>query len=84
MARSKTIGNGYALTAVLGNESVMKNAENCFISSTFGQAHRICAALKTIEVMERDDPFPSIQAMVKKLKISDAGKEIWPRNFCSR
>ena len=65
----KTIGNGYALTAVLGNESVMKNAENCFISSTFW-TERIgfCAALKTIEVMERDDPFPSIQAMGKKIK----------------
>ena len=49
----KTIGNGYALTAVVGRKSVMESAQNTFISSTFW-TERIgpTAALKTLEVME--------------------------------
>ena len=31
----KTIGNGYALTAVLGKRSIMESAQSTFISSTF-------------------------------------------------
>lgn len=50
----KTIGNGYALTAVVGRRSVMEAAQKTFISSTFW-TERIgpAAALKTLEVMER-------------------------------
>ena len=50
----KTIGNGYALTAVVGKRSVMSSAESTFVSSTFW-TERIgpTAALKTLEVMER-------------------------------
>lgn len=50
----KTIGNGYALTAVVGKRSVMEAAQKTFISSTFW-TERIgpTAALKTLEVMER-------------------------------
>lgn len=50
----KTIGNGYALTAVVGKKSVMEAAQKTFISSTFW-TERIgpTAALKTLEVMER-------------------------------
>ena len=49
----KTIGNGYALTAVVGKKSVMEAAQKTFISSTFW-TERIgpTAALKTLEVME--------------------------------
>jgi glutamate-1-semialdehyde 2,1-aminomutase len=49
----KTIGNGYALTAVVGIKSVMEAAQTTFISSTFW-TERIgpSAALKTLEVME--------------------------------
>jgi glutamate-1-semialdehyde 2,1-aminomutase len=49
----KTIGNGYALTAVVGVEEVMKSVEDTFISSTFW-TERIgpTAALKTLEVMK--------------------------------
>ena len=49
----KTIGNGYALTAIVGKESVMKSAQDTFISSTFW-TERIgpTAALKTLEVMQ--------------------------------
>src|SRR5690606_3737171 len=48
----KTIGNGYALTAVVGKREVMESAQTSFISSTFW-TERIgpTAALKTLEVM---------------------------------
>ena len=50
----KALGNGYAITAVIGRRSVMDSAQSTFISSTFW-TERIgpSAALKTLEVMER-------------------------------
>ncbi len=50
----KTIGNGYALTAIVGRKSVMEAAQTTFISSTFW-TERIgpTAALATLKVMER-------------------------------
>ena len=50
----KAMGNGYALTAIIGRRSVMEAAQSTFISSTFW-TERIgpTAALKTLEVMER-------------------------------
>ena len=50
----KTIGNGYALTAVVGKKAIMSSVESTFISSTFW-TERIgpTAALKTLEVMEK-------------------------------
>jgi glutamate-1-semialdehyde 2,1-aminomutase len=50
----KALGNGYAITAVIGKRSVMEAAQTTFISSTFW-TERIgpAAALKTLEVMER-------------------------------
>lgn len=57
----KTIGNGYALTAVVGKRSVMEAAQKTFISSTFW-TERIgpTAALKTLEVMERVESWKTI------------------------
>jgi len=49
----KTIGNGYAVTAVIGTKDVMEHAQRTFISSTFWtEKIGSVAALKTIEVME--------------------------------
>jgi len=50
----KTIGNGYALTAVVGKREIMEAAQKTFISSTFW-TERIgpTAALKTLEVMQK-------------------------------
>jgi len=50
----KTLGNGYAINAVIGRREVMEAAQSTFISSTFW-TERIgpSAALKTLEVMER-------------------------------
>lgn len=51
---SKALGNGYAISAVIGRRSVMEAGQKTFISSTFW-TERIgpAAALKTLEVMER-------------------------------
>ena len=48
----KALGNGYAITAVIGRRAVMEAAQSTFISSTFW-TERIgpTAALKTLEVM---------------------------------
>jgi glutamate-1-semialdehyde 2,1-aminomutase len=50
----KALGNGYAITAVIGRRDVMEAAQQTFISSTFW-TERIgpAAALATLEVMER-------------------------------
>ncbi len=50
----KALGNGYAITAIIGRREVMEAAQTTFISSTFW-TERIgpTAALKTLEVMER-------------------------------
>jgi len=50
----KTLGNGYAITAVIGKREIMEVAQSTFISSTFW-TERIgpSAALKTLEVMEK-------------------------------
>jgi glutamate-1-semialdehyde 2,1-aminomutase len=50
----KALGNGYAITAIIGRFEVMEAAQSTFISSTFW-TERIgpAAALKTLDVMER-------------------------------
>ena len=49
----KALGNGYAITAIIGRREIMEAAQTTFISSTFW-TERIgpTAALKTLEVME--------------------------------
>ncbi|MDB4060241.1 aminotransferase class III-fold pyridoxal phosphate-dependent enzyme [Flavobacteriaceae bacterium] len=65
----KTIGNGYALTAVLGKRSVMEAAQNTFISSTFW-TERIgpTAALATLKVMERKKSWNKITQTGKMMQ----------------
>ena len=51
----KALGNGYAITAVVGKEEVMEACQNTFVSSTFW-TERIgpTAALATLDVMEQE------------------------------
>ena len=65
----KTIGNGYALTAVVGKKSVMEAAQKTFISSTFW-TERIgpTAALATLKEMERVKSWEIITATGKKMQ----------------
>jgi glutamate-1-semialdehyde 2,1-aminomutase len=50
----KAMGNGYAITAIIGRREIMEFAQTTFISSTFW-TERIgpSAAVKTLEVMEK-------------------------------
>lgn len=57
----KALGNGYAITAVLGKREIMECAQSTFMSSTFW-SERIgpVAALKTLEVMEKTKSWENI------------------------
>lgn len=57
----KAMGNGYAITAVIGRRSVMEAAQSTFISSTFW-TERIgpTAALAALDVMERERSWETI------------------------
>lgn len=83
----KALGNGYAITATIGRREIMESAQSTFISSTFW-TERIgpTAALKTLEIMEREKSWERItqtglgitgrwKALAEKhnLKINTAG-----------
>lgn len=64
----KTLGNGYAITAVVGKKSVMEAAQKTFISSTFW-TERIgpTAALAALEAMEQEQSWEKITEIGKKV-----------------
>ena len=59
----KALGNGYAISAVIGRREVMEHAQDTFISSTFW-TERIgsAAALATIKKMEQ---FPVQESLIR-------------------
>jgi len=65
----KALGNGYAITAILGTNEAMDAAQSSFISSTFW-TERIGpnAALKTLEIMEREKSWEKITHQGKKIR----------------
>ena len=65
----KALGNGYAITATIGRRSVMEAAQNTFISSTFW-TERIgpSAAIKCLEVMDREHSWDRISQIGKSVK----------------
>ncbi|SMM99276.1 Glutamate-1-semialdehyde aminotransferase [uncultured Candidatus Thioglobus sp.] len=75
---AKALGNGYAISACIGRQKVMQAAQQTFISSTFW-TERIgpTAALKTLEVMEREkswDVITKIGSNISKQWENLAGK----------
>jgi len=64
----KALGNGYAITAVIGKREVMDVAQSTFISSTFW-TERIgpTAALKALEVMEKTRSWELITNIGKEI-----------------
>ena len=60
----KAMGNGYAITSVIGKKSVMRKAESSFISSTFW-TERIgfVAANKTIDFMRKNKTYNILRKM---------------------
>jgi glutamate-1-semialdehyde aminotransferase len=71
----KTLGNGYAITAIVGKKEVMESAQKTFISSTFW-TERIgpTAALKTLEIMEREKSWETITSLGNYMR------DIWTKN----
>ncbi len=65
----KALGNGYAITAVVGKMEVMEAAQSSFLSSTFW-TERIgpSAALKTLEVMEKTKSWKKISQIGRQIK----------------
>ena len=65
----KALGNGFAITSIIGKEEIMEAAQNTFISSTFW-TERIgpTAALKTLEIMEDIKSWDIITEKGKYLK----------------
>jgi len=65
----KTLGNGYAITAVVGKGSAMSAAQDTFISSTFW-TERIgpTAALKTLEIMRDEKPWKFMNQQASKVR----------------
>ena len=65
---SKALGNGYAISAVIGIQEVMEATQSTFISSTFW-TERIgpTAALKTVDVMEREKSWVQITEVGKRI-----------------
>ncbi|MDR0701102.1 MAG: aminotransferase class III-fold pyridoxal phosphate-dependent enzyme [Azoarcus sp.] len=65
----KALGNGYAITAVIGRRGIMEAAQSTFISSTFW-TERIgpAAALATLKVMERMSSWEIITATGNEIR----------------
>ena len=70
----KTLGNGYAITAVVGRREIMEAAQTTFISSTFW-TERIgpTAALATLDEMKRLKSWELITETGRKMQ------ELWQR-----
>ena len=65
----KALGNGYAITSIIGTEEIMSNASKSFISSTFW-SERIgyVAAIKTLEIMKKTNSWTYVTDFGKKIK----------------
>ena len=64
----KALGNGYAITSVIGRREIMEAAQTSFISSTFW-TERIgpSAGLKTLEVMQKEKSWDVITKAGNKI-----------------
>jgi glutamate-1-semialdehyde 2,1-aminomutase len=64
----KSLGNGYAITAVVGKSEIMQGAQKSFISSTFW-TERIgpAAALATLDIMGKEQSWDIITSMGKTI-----------------
>jgi glutamate-1-semialdehyde aminotransferase len=65
----KTLGNGYAITAVVGKREIMEFAQKTFISSTFW-TERIgpSAGLKTLDIMKKEKSWEVITKIGKQVQ----------------
>lgn len=71
----KAMGNGYAISTVIGKRAIMEAAQSTFISSTYWTERTgPVAALKAMEIMKRDNVFS--QMLESDKYISNCWKEI--------
>ena len=64
------MGNGFAITAIVGKAKIMKNAKETFISSTFwSERIGFVAAIETLKFMKK-------RTWLKISKIGDQIKEL--------
>ena len=67
----KALGNGYAITCVLGRKKYMKIAEKSFISSTFwSERLGYLAAIKTLDILKKKKPYNNLIKITKMLNKS--------------
>ena len=65
----KALGNGYAINALLGKKYIISKTKTSFISSTFWtERSGPTAALKVLEIMERDKTQKFIISQGRKIK----------------
>lgn len=65
----KALGNGYAITAVIGRKKIMKSFSHTFISSTFWtERSGYVAALETISILKKIKPWKEIINKGKLIK----------------
>jgi glutamate-1-semialdehyde 2,1-aminomutase len=65
----KALGNGYAINAIIGKNDVMSSINNTFISSTFWtEASGFAAALKTLEIMEKNRSWNYVTKLGKYVR----------------
>ena len=65
----KALGNGYAITAIVGKKNIMLSSKNSFISSTFwSERIGFAAALKTIKEMRKLKSYDLISKMGRYIK----------------
>jgi len=65
----KALGNGYAITAIIGKEEIMDYAQDTFISSTFW-TERIgpTAAIATIDFMKKNQSWRIVKKIGEKIQ----------------
>ena len=64
----KALGNGYAISAIVGKKKYLKFANKSFISSTaWTERVGFCAALKTIEILRKKN-YKKIEKLSKTIK----------------
>lgn len=65
----KALGNGHAITAIIGKKKIMEFANNSFISSTFwSERSGIIAGIKTLELMKKKKTWVTISKIGKKIE----------------
>ena len=62
----KSLGNGFAISAVIGKKNIMQSSKNSFISSTFwSERVGYVAAIKTLDEMKRKKSWKKLSSLGK-------------------